>query len=126
MNDPEARTNWDMANYMTVNKLGYNDHGMTHGIITSTNAIRIFDLLVECAEAEGIAYTLQAAPHDTGTDADAVASAHRGVPTGLISVPNRYMHSPNEMVALEDLVRAARLVAAFARRLTPEADFIPR
>jgi len=47
VNDPEAITNWDMANYMTVNKLGYNDHGMTHGIITSLNAIRIFDLLVE-------------------------------------------------------------------------------
>ncbi len=86
----------------------------------------VFDLLVECAEAEGIPYTLQAAPHDTGTDADAVAGAHRGIPTGLISVPNRYMHSPNEMVALEDLDRAARLVAAFARRLTPETDFIPR
>jgi endoglucanase len=86
----------------------------------------VFDLLVDCAEAEGIPYTLQAAPHDTGTDADAVASSHRGVPTGLISVPNRYMHSPNEMVALEDLSRAARLVAAFARRLTPETDFTPR
>lgn len=47
VNDPETRTNWDMANYIAVNKLGYNDHGMTHGIITSTNAIRIFDLLVE-------------------------------------------------------------------------------
>jgi metal-dependent HD superfamily phosphatase/phosphodiesterase len=45
--DPEAQTDWDMANYMTVNKLGYNDHGMTHAIITSTNAIRIFHLLVE-------------------------------------------------------------------------------
>jgi endoglucanase len=86
----------------------------------------VFDLLVECAEAEGIPYTLQAAPHDTGTDADAVAGAHRGIPTGLISVPNRYMHSPNEMVALEDLDRAARLVAAFARRLTPDTDFVPR
>ena len=46
VNDAETRTNWDMANYMAVNKLGYNDHGMTHGIITSTNAVRIFDLLV--------------------------------------------------------------------------------
>ncbi len=45
--DPEAQTNWDMANYMAVNKLGYNDHGMTHAIISSTNAIRIYDLLVE-------------------------------------------------------------------------------
>jgi metal-dependent HD superfamily phosphatase/phosphodiesterase len=47
VNDAETRTNWDMANYMAVNKLGYNDHGMTHAVITSTNAIRIFDLLVE-------------------------------------------------------------------------------
>jgi metal-dependent HD superfamily phosphatase/phosphodiesterase len=47
VNDPEAQTNWDMANYMVVNKMGYNDHGMTHAIIASTNAIRIFDLLVQ-------------------------------------------------------------------------------
>ncbi len=45
--DPEARANWDMADYMAVNKLNYNDHGMTHAIVAGTNAIRIFDLLVE-------------------------------------------------------------------------------
>jgi endoglucanase len=87
---------------------------------------RVFDLLVECAEAEKIPYTVQAAPHDTGTDADAIYNVLRGVPTGLVSVPNRYMHSPNEMVAVEDLQRAARLLAAAARRLTPEMSFIPQ
>jgi putative aminopeptidase FrvX len=87
---------------------------------------RVFDRLVEAAEAEGIPYTIQAAARDTGTDADAIFTAHRGVPTGLVSVPLRYMHSPNELVALEDLDRAARLLAAFAHRLTPAADFIPR
>jgi metal-dependent HD superfamily phosphatase/phosphodiesterase len=46
LNDPEARANWDMSDYMAVNKLAYNDHGMTHAIIAATNAIRIFDLLV--------------------------------------------------------------------------------
>jgi endoglucanase len=85
----------------------------------------VFDLLVECAEAEQIPYSIQAAPHDTGTDADAIYNALRGIPTGLVSVPNRYMHSPNELVALEDLERAARLCAAFARRLTPATSFIP-
>ncbi|MCC7361867.1 MAG: hypothetical protein IT317_20455 [Anaerolineales bacterium] len=45
MSDAETQANWDMANYMTVNKLGYNDHGRTHGLIASTNAVRIFDLL---------------------------------------------------------------------------------
>lgn len=49
VNDAEARTNWDMADYMAVNKLSYNDHGMTHAIIAATNAIRIFDLLVSAA-----------------------------------------------------------------------------
>lgn len=86
----------------------------------------VFDLLVECAEQEKIPYTMQAAPSDTGTDADAIYNSLRGIPTGLVSVPNRYMHSPNEMVALEDLDRAARLLAAFARRLSPQTDFIPR
>jgi endoglucanase len=81
---------------------------------------------VECAEAESIPYSVQAAPRDTGTDADAIYNALRGVPTGLVSVPNRYMHSPNEMVALADLERSARLLAAFARRLTPDTDFVPR
>ena len=56
----------------------------------------------------------------------AAATAHRGVATGLVSVPNRYMHSPNEMVDLGDLERAAALLAAFARRVTPATDFTPR
>ena len=85
----------------------------------------VFDLLVQCADAEQIPYSVQAAPHDTGTDADAIYNALRGIPTGLVSVPNRYMHSPNEMVAREDLECAARLLAAFARRLDPKVTFIP-
>jgi putative aminopeptidase FrvX len=85
----------------------------------------VFAMLGECAEQEKIPYSVQAAPHDTGTDADAIYNALRGIPTGLVSVPNRYMHSPNEMVAREDLERAARLLAAFARRLDPKSTFIP-
>ena len=73
-----------------------------------------------------IPYSIEAASRDTHTDAEAIFNAHRGVATALVSVPNRYMHSPNEMVALEDLDRTARLLAAFARRLTPDTDFVPR
>lgn len=86
----------------------------------------VFDLLVETAEAEAIPYVLSAAPRATGTDADSIFTAHRGIPTGLVSLPNRYMHSPNEMVDWGDLERAARLLAAFARRLTPDSEFIRR
>jgi endoglucanase len=86
----------------------------------------VFDLLVAAAEQEKIPFTIQAAPKYTGTDADAIYTAHRGIATGLVSVPNRYMHSPNEMVALEDLDRAARLLATFARSVSAETDFVPR
>ena len=86
----------------------------------------VFELLAAAAEAEQIPYSIEAASRDTHTDAEAIFNAHRGVATALVSVPNRYMHSPNEMVALEDLDRTARLLAAFARRLTPDTDFVPR
>lgn len=92
---------------------------------SSVNSV-VFELLAKTAEREKIPYQLQAAPRDTGTDADAIATAHRGVATGLVSVPNRYMHSPNEMVDVGDLERAAALLAAVARRVTRATDFTPR
>lgn len=46
VNDPETIANWDMADYMTVAKLGYNDHGMTHALVAASNSVLIFDLLV--------------------------------------------------------------------------------
>lgn len=85
---------------------------------------RVFDLLIEAAEAEGIPYVVRAAARDTGTDADAIFTAHRGIATGLVSVPLRYMHSPNELVALDDLDAAAGLLAAFVRRMTSAMDFV--
>jgi putative aminopeptidase FrvX len=86
----------------------------------------VFDILVEAAEAEGIPYTIQAAPKYTRTDADAIYLVRAGVPTGVVSVPNRYMHSPNELVSRADLDWTSRLLAAFVRRLTPQVDFTRR
>jgi putative aminopeptidase FrvX len=86
----------------------------------------VFEMLVETAEAEKIPYSIEAASRDTHTDAEAIFNAHRGVATALVSVPNRYMHSPNEMVDLEDLDRTARLLAAFARKLAPETNLVPQ
>jgi endoglucanase len=86
----------------------------------------VFDLLVRAAAEEGIACTYEASPRETSTDADNVFSAFKGVATGLVSVPLRYMHSPNEMAALEDLERTARLLARFARSVAATTDFVPR
>ncbi|HEV8398722.1 MAG TPA: M20/M25/M40 family metallo-hydrolase [Gemmatimonadales bacterium] len=130
--DPQVALVVDVTHatdYPGAEKKQAGDHKLGGGVVLSRGSSVssvVFDLLVECAEAEKIPYTMQAAPHDTGTDADAIYNALRGIPTGLVSVPNRYMHSPNEMVAVEDLDRAARLCAAFARRLSPTQDFVPR
>jgi putative aminopeptidase FrvX len=86
----------------------------------------VFRLLREAAEKHGIPFTVQAAGRDTSTDADAIHVAREGVATGLVSVPNRYMHSPNEMVSLADLDAAATLLAAACRAVTPETDFTDR
>lgn len=112
-----------------IEKKQHGDVALGGGPVLSRGSVvndRVFDLLVETADAEGIPYTVQAAARDTGTDADAIFSAHRGVATGLVSVPLRYMHTPNELVALPDLERAARLLAGFARRLGPATDFVVR
>jgi endoglucanase len=86
----------------------------------------VFDRLVEAADAEGIPYTIQAAPRFTSTDADAIYLSRSGVATGIVSVPNRYMHSPNEIVSMDDLDAAARLIAAFIRNLKSDTEFVPR
>ena len=82
----------------------------------------VSELLIEAAEAEGIPYTLSASGRATGTDADAIHTSRGGVATGLVSIPLRYMHSPVEMVQLDDVHNAARLLAAFARRLPADVS----
>src|SRR3954471_10612272 len=83
----------------------------------------MFELLYETAEAEGIPFTVTASARGTGTDADAFHIARGGIPSSVVSVPLRYMHSPVEMVQLDDVDACARLIAAFARRLPADADF---
>jgi endoglucanase len=77
----------------------------------------LFELLRETAEAEQIPFTLEASARATGTDADAVHLSRGGVPTALVSIPIRYMHSPVELVQLDDVQACARLIAAAALRL---------
>lgn len=111
-----------------IDKKELGEHEIGGGPVLSRGSAahdRVFELLAEVAEAEEIPYTIQASPKATRTDADGIHLSRRGVPTGLISIPNRYMHSPNEIVSLDDLFYAARLIAAFIRRLTPETDFTP-
>ena len=115
--------------YPGIEKRRHGDYRLGGGPVLSRGASVseiVFDRLAEAAEAESIPYAIEASSRDTHTDAEAIFNAHRGVATALVSVPNRYMHSPNEMIAIEDLDRTARLLAAFVRRLAPDTDFVPR
>lgn len=91
----------------------------------AANSPLVFERLVELAERENIPYSVQITPRYTGTDADAIHVVRSGVAMGVISIPNRYMHSPNEMIALEDVYNAAKLIAAFVRSVEGADEFIP-
>ena len=69
------------------------------------------------AEKSKIAYQIEADPRPTGTDARAIQVAQAGIATGLISIPLRYMHTPSEMVDLEDIESTVQLLVAVARSL---------
>ncbi|PZR66267.1 MAG: endoglucanase [Solirubrobacterales bacterium] len=89
----------------------------------STLSPHVVERLCAAAEAAEIPYTLAASSRSTGTDADAIQLARAGIPTGVVSIPLRYMHSPVEMVQLDDVEACARLIAAFAEALEADASF---
>lgn len=77
----------------------------------------VFEKIIACAEANKIPYQIEADPRPTGTDARAIQVAQAGIATGLLSIPLRYMHTPSEMVDLEDIEHTVQLLVAFARSL---------
>ena len=96
---------------------------LTRGSVVNPVA---FNLLRDTAERMKIPFTVHAAGRFTSTDADAIHLTRNGVATALLSIPNRYMHSPNEMVSLEDLDSAANLIAEACRVVTNDLDFTAR
>jgi putative aminopeptidase FrvX len=98
-------------------------HGLGSGPTITRGAIvsrTLNDLLDAAAEAEGIECTTEVSGAATHTDADAVHMSRTGVPTAVVSIPLRYMHSPVELVELEDVENVIRLIAAMALRLEPD------
>jgi endoglucanase len=90
----------------------------------NTNPV-VFDLLRQAASEESIPYQVQVTGGTTPTDANAMQINGPGMATGLLGVPLRYMHTPCEVLSLEDVENCARLMAAYCRRLTPETSFTP-
>jgi endoglucanase len=85
----------------------------------------VHDRLVQAARARDVRVQVRGAPRGTGTDANAIQLCRDGVATGLVGIPNRYMHSPVEIVSLDDLDAAARLLAEFCLSVPADADWTP-
>lgn len=82
-------------------------------------------LMEASAKKHKIAFQVTAEPRATGTDANAMQVNRSGVATALVSIPNRYMHTPVEVISLEDLENTSRLLAEFLSELKPDQTFIP-
>ncbi|MDB4914874.1 MAG: endoglucanase [Gemmatimonadetes bacterium] len=117
------------TDHPNIEKKEIGEHKMGGGPIISRGALLspvVHNILRDTARANNIAYAVHAVGRDTSTNADAIHIAREGVATGLVSIPNRYMHSPNEMVSLIDVDNAATLIAEFCRAVTADTDFTAR
>lgn len=127
---PDVAIVVDVTHATDVPGVEEREHGAHHlgsGPVLGRGATlhpRVFELLHAAGEAESIPFTIEASARSTGTDADAINYSRAGIPCGLVSLPLRYMHSAVEVTELADVDAAARLVAAFCRRLEPGTDFL--
>jgi putative aminopeptidase FrvX len=121
---PDVAIAVDVAHAIDTPGMEKKQHGETslgHGVALAVGSYAhrgLLERLRSLAEARSIPVTLGFTPRHTGTDADHLAYAVGGVPTAVVSVPNRYMHSPNEMVDLADVAHVIDLLVAFVDALT--------
>jgi putative aminopeptidase FrvX len=128
--DPDAAIAVDVTHATDTPGISKNEHGdhpLGSGPVIARASVLspiVTDGLIAAAEEADIAYTLEADSRSTGTDADAIHFSRAGIATGLVSCPNRYMHSPNEVVELGDLENCARLISAYVQKVDANTAFV--
>ncbi len=116
------------ADYPGIDKRKTGDIELGKGPVITRGANinpQVYKMLIEAAVERDIPFQLNAKGVGTGTDANAMQLNQGGMAVGLIELPLRYMHTPCEVVSLSDIRNAARLVAAFILKVTPDTDFRP-
>jgi putative aminopeptidase FrvX len=114
------------TDYPTVNQQQHGDvkvgkgPTVTHG---GCNHPQVVARLEAVAKSHQIKLQHEASSNTSGTDTDVIFWTRGGIPSALISLPNRYMHSPVEVVSLKDLAQIPRLMAAFALSLKKDEEF---
>jgi putative aminopeptidase FrvX len=117
------------TDHPNIEKKELGEHRMGGGPVLARGALIspvVHRILRQTAEENEIPFSVHAVCRDTSTNADAIHISREGVATALVSIPNRYMHSPNEMVSLDDVDNAAELLARTCARVTRETDFTDR
>jgi endoglucanase len=117
------------TDHPSMEKKELGDHRVGGGPVLTRGAVIspvVFEMIRGTADRHGIKYSVHAAGRDTSTNADAIHIAREGVATGLVSIPNRYMHSPNELVSLDDVDKTATLLAEVCREINGKTDFTAR
>jgi endoglucanase len=127
--DPQVAVAVDVGNATDspgVSKEKYGEIRLGKGPIIdrgSSVSPAVEEMLKKVADKNKIPWQPAGAPRWTGTDADAIFSSRGGVACGLVGVPNRYMHTPVEVIHLGDLENCAKLMAAFSSAVTTRMDF---
>lgn len=85
----------------------------------------VFEMLVAAAEKAKVPYQIAAEARGTGTDANAIQLSRGGKAAGLVSIALRYMHTPTEVLSLEDLDHTVKMLARFVLDMKPGTDFTP-
>lgn len=109
------------------NKREWGEVGLGTGPVLSRGAANspvLYEMLCDVAEQHQIPYTLQVTASRTGTNADVIHRLRGGIASAIISIPNRYMHTPSEMIQLGDVEQTIQLITAFVRTLSAETSFI--
>lgn len=129
--DPDVAIVIDVTHatdHPSVDKKEHGEVKLGAGPVLSRGAVInpvLHERLVSLARQAGIPFQVEAAPSTTGTDADAIYTSRSGVATAVVSVPNRYMHSPNQTVAASDVEQAAEIIALLLASLTDRDSFLP-
>jgi endoglucanase len=129
--DPHAGIAVDVgfaSDYPTINKAMVGDLSLGKGPIIAKgpniNPV-LGQMLLDVARKKRIRHQVEGEPRATGTDANAMQMTRAGVATALISIPNRYMHSPVEVVSLKDVDNTSKLMAATLLGMKAKQDFTP-
>jgi len=116
------------TDYPTVNKTSHGDCKLGKGAVISVGANInpvVYEMLKNAARTANVSFQIEAAPGATGTDANFIQINKSGVAAALVSIPNRYMHTPNEVICISDLEAAIKIIAQFARDLKDSTSLIP-